>query len=87
MKNEKTLNQLVLKAESSIYERAVMPNLKSIHELLNSYNIQNDFSCYDDNDCTLRIFSIRITLKNKATYYSRNTKWFAQEIIKLINNK
>lgn len=69
MKNEKTLNQLVLKAQSSYDERVIMPNLKAIHELLNSYNIVNEFSCYDDNDCTLRIFSIRITLKNKATYY------------------
>lgn len=91
MKNEKTLNQLILKANSKIGERISMPSLKAIHELLNSYNIYNHLYDLRNNDNTLIIFPSRkitntITLENKSTRYSSHTRHYAKQIIEIINN-
>ena len=107
MKNVKTYERLVKKANLGICENSRMPNLNKVGELLTELGIQN--SCLESS-CEkwsspagyryytsggsrtytgfwLRVPQINMNIDSTDTYYSWNTRQYAGELVKLIEEK
>jgi len=107
MKNVKTYERLVKKANLGICENSRMPNLNKVGELLTELGIENNvttWSCTkwtsaagcryntsggtrDYNGFRLKVPQINLNINSTDTYYSWNTKQFARELVKLIQEK
>ena len=107
MKNVKTYERLVKKANLGICENSRMPNLNKVGELLTELGIQN--SCLESS-CEkwsspagyryytsggsrtytgfwLKVPQINMNIDSTDTYYSWNTRQYAGELVKLIEEK
>jgi len=85
MKNTNTTyEQLVKKANAEWNDKLTMPKISDIAELLKEKNIAHKLWNFQDGEYYLEIFDACFTMKNKSAYYSKNTKYYAQNIVKLI---
>ena len=106
IKENKTYQRLVKKANLGICETSRMPNLNKVGELLTELGIENHvqtWSCEkwssaagcryytsggtrEYNGYRLKVPQINLNINSTDTYYSWNTKNYAQQIVNLINS-